>query len=106
MYAFTMTAVGTIARSPEMQRGDGFDYVEFELCGIDTVNIRGNKETVHTHVAFIAFNQVAEEIMENLQAGDRVSLQAYLIEAQIDEDETGQVLIIHSYSKYPERSLQ
>jgi single-strand DNA-binding protein len=78
MNCFTVTAIGNLARNPELvAKGDTL-YTRFCLVGNDYAgrDEEGAAREVVTSVWFVAFGALGEAIAKNLRKGDQLIAQA------------------------------
>jgi len=78
MNCFTVTAIGNLARNPELvAKGDTF-YTRFCLVGNDYAgrDEEGAAREVVTSVWFVAFGALGEAIAKNVRKGDQLIAQA------------------------------
>ncbi len=78
MNSFTLTAVGNLAKDPELAVKGDTTYARFCLVGNDYAgrDEHGNsRETVNT-LWFVAFEGIGETIAKNTRKGDQLILQA------------------------------
>ncbi len=98
MNSFTLTAVGNLARNPElMQKGDK-SYAKFCLVGSDYAgkDEEGAAKEVVTSVWFVAFGPLGESIARNARKGDQLVLEAK-VRASNWTDEKGEKQYDHSF---------
>ena len=80
MNSFTVTAVGNLARSPEMAVKGDTTYTRICLVGNDYAgkDERGNVREAVTSVWFTAFEGLGEAIAKNARKGDQLIIQAHM----------------------------
>jgi single-strand DNA-binding protein len=80
MNSFTMTAVGNLAKDPELAVKGGTTYTKFCLLGNDYAgkDEQGNAREAVTSVYFVAFEGVGETIAKNALKGDQLIVQAHI----------------------------
>lgn len=78
MNSFTLTAVGNLAKNPELAVKGDTTYTRLCLVGNDYAgkDERGNVREVVTGVWFVAFEGLGETIAKNARKGDQLILQA------------------------------
>ncbi len=98
MNSFTLTAVGNLARNPELlQKGDK-SYARFCLVGSDYAgkDEEGAAQEVVTSLWFVAFGPLGESIARNARKGDQLVLEAK-VRASNWTDEKGEKQYDHSF---------
>ncbi len=98
MNSFTLTAVGNLARNPELlQKGDK-SYARFCLVGSDYAgkDEEGAAKEVVTSLWFVAFGPLGESIARNARKGDQLVLEAK-VRASNWTDEKGEKQYDHSF---------
>jgi single-stranded DNA-binding protein len=81
MNSFRLTAVGTLARNPELTAKGDITFVRFRLTGNDCAGESekdGPREFV-TSLWFIAFGKIAESIARHSRKGDQLILEARVV---------------------------
>jgi single-strand DNA-binding protein len=80
MNSFTVTAVGNIAKNPELTVKGDTSYTRFCLVGNDYggKDEQGNVREVVTSLWFVAFENLGEAIAKNARKGDQLILQAQI----------------------------
>lgn len=81
MNSFRLTAVGTLARNPELTSKGDITFARFCLIGKDSVSETekdGPRESV-TSLWFIAFGKIAESIGGCSRKGDQLILEARIV---------------------------
>jgi single-strand DNA-binding protein len=98
MDAFTLTAVGHLARDPELETKGDKTFARFCLVGNDYAgkDAQGDARQVTTGVWFVAFNSLGEAISKNARKGDQLILQAR-IRANNWTDKDGEKHYGHSF---------
>jgi single-strand DNA-binding protein len=78
MNSFNLTAVGNLAKDPEIARKGGTTYTRFCLVGNDFAgkDEDGNSREAVTSLWFVAFDSLGEAIANNSLKGDQLILQA------------------------------
>lgn len=78
MNSFTLTAVGHLAKDPELTVKGDMTYTRFCLVGNDYAgkDEAGNSREVVTSLWFVAFEGLGETIAKNVRKGDQLILQA------------------------------
>jgi single-strand DNA-binding protein len=78
MNSFTVTAVGNLAKDPELASKGDTSYTRFCLMGNDYAgkDNQGNTREETTSVWFVAFENLGEAIAKNARKGDQLILQA------------------------------
>ena len=78
MNSFTLTAVGNLAKNPELAVKGDATYTRLCLVGNDYAgkDERGNVREAVTSVWFVAFDSLGETIAKNARKGDQLILQA------------------------------
>jgi single-strand DNA-binding protein len=98
MNAFTLIAVGNLARDPEINSKDGKSHTRLCLVGNDYVgrDEDGNAREAVTTAWFVAFNGIGEAIAKNARKGDQLIIHAR-IRANNWTDDNGKPHYDHSY---------
>jgi single-strand DNA-binding protein len=80
MNSFTVTAVGNLAKNPELTVKGDTTYTRFCLVGNDYggKDEQGNVREVVTSLWFVAFESLGEAIAKNARKGDQLVLQAQI----------------------------
>src|SRR6202035_5044303 len=80
MNSFTITAVGNLAKDPELAVKGDTTYARFCLVGNDYAgkDEQGNAREAVTSVWFVAFESLGEAIARNARKGDQLILQAQI----------------------------
>ncbi len=80
MNSFTVTAVGNLARNPELALKGDISYTRICLVGNDYAgkDDDGNVREAVTSVYFVAFEGLGEAIVKNARKGDQLILQAQI----------------------------
>jgi single-strand DNA-binding protein len=91
MNSFTITAIGNLAKDPELAVKGGTTYVRICLIGNDYAgkDEHGDSREAATSVWFTAFEGLGETIAKNSRKGDQLILQAQ-IRANIWTDREGE----------------
>ena len=78
MNSFTITAVGNLAKEPELAMKGDTTYAKICLVGNDYAgkDEDGNAREAVTSVYFVAFESLGEAIAKNARIGDQLILQA------------------------------
>jgi single-strand DNA-binding protein len=78
MNSFTLTAVGNLAKNPELTVKGDTSYTRFCLVGNDYAgrDEDGNPREVVTSLWFVAFEALGETIARNALKGDQLFVQA------------------------------
>jgi single-strand DNA-binding protein len=98
MNSFTLTAVGNLARNPELVAKSDSSYTRFCLVGNDYAgkDEQGNVREAVTSLWFVAFESLGEAIAKNVRKGDQLILQAQ-IRSNNWTDKEGDKQYDHSY---------
>jgi single-strand DNA-binding protein len=98
MNSFTVTAVGNLARNPELAVKGDTAYTRFCLVGNDYAgkDEHGNAREAVTTVWFVAFESLGETIAKNALKGDQLIVQAQ-IRSNNWTDKDGGKQYDHSY---------
>lgn len=89
MNSFTLTAIGNLARNPELIARNETLYCRFCLVGSDYAgkDDEGSNREVVTSVWFVAFGALGEAIARNARKGDQLILDARIrANNWVDED--------------------
>ena len=80
MNSFTVTAVGNLAKNPELTVKGDTTYTRICLVGNDYAgkDEQGNAREVVTSLWFVAFESLGEAIAKNARKGDQLILQAQI----------------------------
>jgi single-strand DNA-binding protein len=98
MHSFTLTAVGNLAKAPELTAKGDTAYTRFCLVGNDYAgkDDRGNAREAVTSLWFVAFDALGEAIAKNARKGDQLIVQAQ-IRANNWTDPDGEKQYDHSF---------
>lgn len=98
MNSFTVTAVGNLARDPELAVKGDTSYTRFCLVGNDYAgkDEHGNVRESVTSLWFVAFESLGEAIARNARKGDQLIVQAQ-IRANNWMDKEGEKQYDHSF---------
>ena len=98
MNSFTVTAVGNLAKDPELASKGDTTYTRFCLVGNDYAgrDEHGNAREAVTLVWFVAFENMGEAIAKNARKGDQLILQAN-IRSNNWTDKDGEKQYDHSF---------
>jgi single-strand DNA-binding protein len=98
MDAFTLTAIGNLARDPELESKGDRTFARFCLVGNDYAgkDTEGNARQVTTGVWFVAFSSIGEAISKNARKGDQLIVQAR-IRSNNWTDKDGEKHYAHSF---------
>jgi single-strand DNA-binding protein len=80
MNSFNLTAVGNLAKNPELAVKGDTTYTRFCLVGNDYAgkDEHGNAREVTTSLWFVAFESLGEAIAKNARKGDQLIVQAQI----------------------------
>jgi len=80
MNSFTVTAIGNLARNPELAIKGDTTYTRLCLVGNDYAgkDDHGNVRETVTSLWFVAFDSLGESIAKNARKGDQLIVQAYI----------------------------
>ncbi len=80
MNSFTVTAIGNLARNPELAVKGDLTYTRLCLVGNDYAgrDEQGNARETATSLWFVAFESLGEAIAKNARKGDQLILQAQI----------------------------
>jgi single-strand DNA-binding protein len=98
MNSFSVTAVGNLAKNPELTVKGESSYTRFCLVGNDYAgkDEQGNAREAVTSVWFVAFESLGEAIAKNARKGDQLILQAQ-IRSNNWTDKEGEMQYDHSF---------
>ena len=98
MNSFNVTAVGNLAKNPELAVKGDTTYTRICLVGNDYAgkDEHGNPREAVTSVWFVAFESLGEAIAKNARKGDQLILQAH-IRANNWTDKDGEKQYDHSF---------
>jgi single-strand DNA-binding protein len=98
MNSFTVTAVGNLAKNPELANKGDTTYTRFCLVGNDYAgkDEHGNAREAVTVVWFVAFEGMGEVIAKNARKGDQLIVQAN-IRSNNWTDKDGEKQYDHSF---------
>jgi len=98
MNSFTVTAVGNLAKNPELAIKGDTSYTKICLVGNDYAgkDEHGNVREAVTSLWFVAFEGLGEAIAKNARKGDQLILQAQ-VRANIWTDKDGEKQYDHSF---------
>jgi single-strand DNA-binding protein len=91
MNSFTVTAVGNLAKEPELAVKGDLSYMRFCLVGNDYAgkDEHGNVREAVTGLWFTAFESLAEAIAKNARKGDQLIVQAHIRASNWTDKEGG-----------------
>ena len=98
MNSFTLTAVGNLARNPELVAKNDTSYTRFCLVGNDYAgkDEEGAAREVTTSVWFVAFGPLGEVLARNARKGDQLFVEAR-VRANNWTDKQGEKQYDHSF---------
>ncbi|SRR5258708_38276414 len=98
MNSFTLTAVGNLARNPELVAKGETSYTRFCLMGNDYAgkDEEGGAREVTTSLWFVAFGPLGEALARNGRTGDQLFLEAR-VRANNWVDKQGEKQYDHSF---------
>jgi single-strand DNA-binding protein len=98
MNSFTVTAVGNLAKDPELAIKGDTTYTRICLVGNDYAgkDEHGNAREVVTSLWFVAFEGMGEAIAKNSRKGDQLILQAH-VRSNNWTDKEGEKQYDHSF---------
>lgn len=98
MNSFTLTAVGHLARNPEVVAKSDLTYTKFCLVGNDYAgkDEEGASREVVTSIWFVAFGAFADAIAHHARKGDQLFVEAR-VRANIWTDKQGEKQYDHSF---------
>jgi single-strand DNA-binding protein len=98
MNSFTLTAVGNLARDPELAVKGDTTYTKFCLVGNDYAgkDEHGHAREAATSLWFVAFDGLGEAIAKNARKGDQLVLQAQ-VRANNWTDKEGEKQYDHNF---------
>ena len=98
MNSFTLTAVGNLARNPELMQKGEKSYAKFCLVGSDYAgkDEEGAAKEIVSSLWFVAFGPLGESIARNTRKGDQLILEAK-VRASNWTDEKGEKQYDHSF---------
>jgi single-strand DNA-binding protein len=98
MNSFTITAVGNLAKNPELTVKGDTSYTRFCLVGNDYAgkDDDGNPREVATSLWFVAFESLGEALAKNALKGDQLIVQAQ-VRANNWTDKDGEKQYDYSY---------
>lgn len=91
MNSFKLTAIGNLARNPELSAKGDVTFSRFCLVG-DDATVKGEGEplgAVVTSLWFLAFGPIATAIAERARKGDQLILEARVIAAHWTDEQQG-----------------
>ena len=98
MNSFTLTAVGNLARNPELVAKNDSSYTRFCLVGNDYAgkDEEGAAREVVTSLWFVAFGAMGEALARNARKGDQLFIEAR-VRASNWTDKQGEKQYDHSF---------
>ena len=98
MNSFTLTAVGNLARNPELVAKNDTSYARFCLVGNDYAgkDEEGTSREVATSLWFVAFGAMGEALARNARKGDQLFVEAH-VRANNWTDKQGEKQYDHSF---------
>jgi single-strand DNA-binding protein len=94
MDSFRLSAVGNLAKDPELTKSNGTTYAKFSLIGNDYAG--KDKGEVQTSIYFVAFGSIAEALAKNARVGDQLIVDA-VIRANNYTDKNGEKQYDYSF---------
>jgi single-strand DNA-binding protein len=78
MNSFKVTAIGNLAKNPELASKSGVSYTHFCLIGNDYVgkDEEGDAREVTTSIWFTAFGPLGESLVKHARKGDQLIIEA------------------------------
>ena len=98
MHSFNVTAVGNLAKNPELNVKGETTFTRFCLIGSDYAgkDEEGNTKEFVTSLWFVAFGTLGEAIASNVRKGDQLIVQAH-VKADNWTDKEGEMQYGHSF---------
>jgi single-strand DNA-binding protein len=98
MNSFTLTAVGNLARDPDLAARSDTSYARFCLVGNDYAgkDEGGTAREVTTSLWFVAFGAMGESLARNARKGDQLFIEAH-VRANNWTDKQGEKQYDHSF---------
>lgn len=98
MNSFQLTAVGNLARTPELESKSGTSYARFCIVGNDYAgkDEEGSPREVTTSLWFVAFGALGESLSRNARKGDQLFIEAH-VRASNWTDKQGEKQYDHSF---------
>ena len=98
MNSFTLTAVGNLARNPELVAKNDTSYTRFCIVGNDYAgkDEEGAAREVTTSLWFVAFGALGEALARNARKGDQLFVEAH-VRANNWTDKQGEKQYDHSF---------
>jgi single-strand DNA-binding protein len=98
MHSFTLTAVGNLAKDPEIAVKGETTHAHICLVGNDYAgkDSEGNAREAVTSLYFVAFDSLGETIAKNARKGDQLIVQAQ-VRANNWTDKNGEKRYDHTY---------
>jgi single-strand DNA-binding protein len=98
MNSFTLTAVGNLARNPELIAKNDTSYTRFCIVGNDYAgkDEEGAAREVTTSLWFVAFGALGEALARNARTGDQLIVEAH-VRANNWTDKQGEKQYDHSF---------
>lgn len=98
MNSFTLTAVGNLARNPELVAKNDTSYTRFCIVGNDYAgkDEEGAAREVVTSLWFVAFGAMGEALARNARKGDQLIVEAH-VRANNWTDKQGEKQYDHSF---------
>jgi single-strand DNA-binding protein len=98
MNSFTLTAVGNLARNPELVAKNDTSYTRFCIVGNDYAgkDEEGGAREVTTSLWFVAFGAMGEALARNARKGDQLIVEAH-VRANNWTDKQGEKQYDHSF---------
>lgn len=98
MNSFTLTAIGNLARNPELVAKGDTSYARFCLIGSDYAgkDDEGAAREIVTSLWFVAFGPLGEAIARNTRKGDQLFVEAR-VRASNWTDKQGEKQYDHSF---------
>jgi single-strand DNA-binding protein len=98
MNSFSLTAVGNLARNPELVAKNDTSYTRFCIVGNDYAgkDEEGAAREVSTSLWFVAFGAMGEALARNARKGDQLIVEAH-VRANNWTDKQGEKQYDHSF---------
>ena|SRR5215469_5688150 len=98
MNSFKLTAVGNLAKTPELESKSGSSYARLCLVGNDYAgkDEEGSPREVTTSLWFVAFGVLGESLARNARKGDQLFIEAH-VRASNWTDKQGEKVYDHSF---------
>lgn len=94
-YSFRVTAIGHVAKNPEVKHKGDRSYLNLCLMGNDYAG--PGKPEIVTGLFFTAFDSTALALGKNVRKGDQLILEGHIRDNSFTDSRTGEAVRSHSF---------